>query len=81
MTQKKGGRPRTGARGVKMSEYPRVHFRLPPETLAALWAWSAIDGRAQWQLVAEAVTATVEALPADMRRRVDAVRRARAPRA
>ena len=80
MARKKMGRPPTGVRGAKMSEYQRLTMRLPPETLEQLWAWSAVTQQPMWQLVAEAVALTVANLPGSVRRRVDTIRRARRPR-
>jgi predicted DNA-binding protein len=46
------GRPPSGVRsGEKVSEYPQVTLRLPPETKAKLYALSVVTATTQWRVV------------------------------
>ena len=46
------GRPPSGVRsGEKVSEYPQVTLRLPPETKAKLYALSLVTTTPQWRVV------------------------------
>jgi hypothetical protein len=75
------GRPPSGRRGAKASEYPRLGLRLPPETVAALRAWSAAVKRPAWTLVAEAIETAVARLPGSIGHRVQKAARVPSPAA
>ena len=46
------GRPPSGVRtGEKVSDYPQVTLRLPPETKAKLYALSLVTATPQWRVV------------------------------
>jgi hypothetical protein len=72
------GRPATGLRGEKVSEYPQVMIRLPQPTKAALDALSGATGTPIWRLVDLAVQSYLKALPEAQRRLVAGVRELRA---
>lgn len=63
-----GGRPPSGPEGERVSEYPKLTVRIPPDTKRKLLALSAMRGEQAWKLVDEAVRAYIDGLPADERR-------------
>ena len=72
------GRPASGLRGEKVSEYPQVMIRLPQQTKAALDALSGATGTPIWRLIDIAVEAYIKSLPESQRRLVAGVRDLRA---
>jgi predicted DNA-binding protein len=78
--QRPVGRPRSGADGERVSDYPQVTVRLPRDTRAALNALSGMTGRPIWRLIADAVDAYVEGLPDDERRLLRNIKQRRAQR-
>lgn len=72
------GRPATGVRGEKVSDYPQVMIRLPRPTKAALDALSGATGTPIWRLIDIAVAAYIKNLPDAQRRLVVGVRDLRA---
>jgi hypothetical protein len=72
------GRPATGLRGEKVSDYPQVMIRLPQPTKAALDALSGATGMPIWRLVDLAVLSYLKGLPEAQRRLVAGVRELRA---
>lgn len=72
------GRPASGLRGEKVSEYPQVMIRLPQPTKAALDALSGATGTPIWRLIDMAVDAYIKSLPESQRRLVAGVRDLRA---
>jgi hypothetical protein len=72
------GRPATGLRGEKVSEYPQVMIRLPQQTKSALDALSGATGTPIWRLIDTAVDAYIKGLPEAQRRLVADVRNLRA---
>ncbi len=70
------GHPPTGLRpGDKLSDYPRMTIRLPPEVRAELDAAGYVLGRPQWRVLVDAIRAYVgngPGLSEDERRRVRA---------
>ena len=72
------GRPATGLRGEKVSEYPQVMIRLPQPTKAALDALSGATGTPIWRLIDVAVDLYIKSLPESQRRLVAGVRDLRA---
>ncbi len=75
---RRAGRPPSGPRGEKVSEYPHVMIRLPHRTKDTLDALSGITGLPVWQLVDRAITAYVGQLPAAEQKLVADVRARRA---
>ncbi len=77
------GHPPTGLRpGDKLSDYPRMTIRLPPEVRAELDAAGYVLGRPQWRVLVEAIRAYVgngPGLSEDARRRVRAALKVGAP--
>jgi hypothetical protein len=73
------GHPPTGLRpGEKLSDYPRMTIRLPPDVRAELDAAGYVLGRPQWRVLVDAIRAYVGSgagLSADEQRRVRAARR------
>ena len=72
------GRPASGVRGEKVSDYPQVMIRLPQQTKAALDALSGATGTPIWRLIDMAVDAYIKSLPDSQRRLVAGVRDLRA---
>ena len=73
------GHPPTGLRpGEKLSDYPRMTIRLPPDVRAELDAAGYVLGRPQWRVLVEAIRAYVgngPGLSEDAQRRVRAALR------
>lgn len=73
------GHPPTGVRpGEKLSDYPRMTIRLPPDVRAELDAAGYVLGRPQWRVLVDAIQAYVgtgAGLSGAERRRVRAVLR------
>jgi hypothetical protein len=76
----RSGRPATGVRGEKVSEYPQLMIRLPQPTKAALDALSGATGTPIWRLVDIAVENYIDSLPEGQRRLIAGVRDLRAER-
>jgi hypothetical protein len=72
------GRPPLGENGEKVSDYPQVLIRLPPQTKALLDALSGVTGTPIWRLVDQAVAAYVRHLPGRERRLLAGVHARRA---
>ena len=68
------GRPASGLRGEKVSEYPQVMIRLPRQTKDALDALSGATGVPIWRLIDTAVGTYISNLPDAQRRLVAGVR-------
>ncbi len=70
------GHPPTGVRpGEKLSDYPRMTIRLPPDVRAELDAAGYVLGRPQWRVLVDAIRAYVgsgSGLSEDEQRRVRA---------
>jgi predicted transcriptional regulator len=79
MTRKRIGQPPKGPRGERVSQYPRVALRLPPETKAALEALAVHRRQPLWLIVNEAVRGLIDRLPAADRERVTRARARRRP--
>jgi predicted DNA-binding protein len=61
--RKKPGRPPAGPKGEKVSNYPQLTVRLPPETKARLNTLSLLTGTPIWQIIDRAIDAYVQHLP------------------
>jgi predicted DNA-binding protein len=61
--RKKPGRPPAGPKGEKVSKYPQLTVRLPPETKAKLNTLSLLTGAPIWQIIDKAIDAYVQHLP------------------
>jgi predicted DNA-binding protein len=61
--RKKPGRPPAGPKGEKVSKYPQLTVRLPPETKARLNTLSLLTGAPIWQIIDKAIDAYVQHLP------------------
>lgn len=72
------GRPATGVRGERVSDYPQVMIRLPQPTKDALDALSGATGTPIWRLIDLAVESYIKALPESQRRLISGVRDLRA---
>jgi hypothetical protein len=68
------GRPATGLRGEKVSDYPQVMIRLPQATKDALDALSGATGTPIWRLIDVAVDTYIKSLPETQRRLIAGVR-------
>ena len=62
-TGKASGRPPAGPGGAKVSDYPQLTVRIPPDTKHRLEALSALRGVPLWQLIDASVLAFVDQLP------------------
>jgi len=51
------GRPPSGPNGEKISSYPQISARLPPETVATVRALSRALHLPQWRIIANALDA------------------------
>ena len=65
--RKKPGRPPAGPKGEKVSAYPQLTVRLPPETKAKLNTLSLLTGLPIWQIIDRSIDAYVQHLPEDER--------------
>lgn len=72
------GRPATGMRGERVSDYPQVMIRLPQPTKDALDALSGATGTPIWRLIDLAVDGYIKGLPEGQRRLIAGVRDLRA---
>jgi predicted DNA-binding protein len=72
------GRPPSGARGEKVSDYPQVMIRLPHDTKDVLDALSGLTGTPVWRLIDQAVDVYVKQLSDAERRLLVSVRQRRA---
>ena len=72
------GRPASGLRGEKVSDYPQVMLRLPRPTKDALDALSGATGTPIWRLIDAAVSAYIKNLPDSQRRLLAGIRELRA---
>lgn len=61
--RKKPGRPPAGPKGEKVSAYPQLTVRLPPETKAKLNTLSLLTNQPIWQIIDKAIGAYVQHLP------------------
>jgi hypothetical protein len=61
--RKKAGRPPSGPKGEKVSSYPQLTTRLPPETKAKLNTLSLLTNTPIWQIIDRAIDAYVQHLP------------------
>jgi hypothetical protein len=76
----RAGRPPSGLRGEKVSEYPQVMIRLPQPTKEVLDALSGATGTPIWRLIDTAVDVYVKSLPDSQRQLLTRVRNLRASR-
>jgi predicted DNA-binding protein len=60
---RKRGRPRAGAHGEKVSDYPQLTVRLPLETRARLSTLSLLLAQPMWRIIDQAIEAYVRNLP------------------
>lgn len=67
-TRRSVGRPPSGPRGERVSEYPALTVRIPRATKDTLLALAALRKTTAWQLVNDALGAYVEQLPPSDRR-------------
>lgn len=72
------GRPASGARGEKVSDYPQVMIRLPQATKDVLDALSGATGTPVWRLIDSAVDVYIRSLPDSQRQLVSRVQSLRA---
>ena len=72
------GRPPSGMRGEKVSEYPQVMLRLPQKTKDVLDALSGVTGTPVWRLIDAAVDVYIRSLPESQRQLVSRVQTLRA---
>lgn len=72
------GRPASGFRGEKVSDYPQVMLRLPRPTKDALDALSGATGTPIWRLIDAAVRDYIKNLPDSQRRLLTSIRELRA---
>ena len=72
------GRPPSGTRGEKVSDYPQVMIRLPQGTKDVLEALSGLTGTPVWRLIDQAVDVYVKQLSEAERRLLASVRQRRA---
>jgi hypothetical protein len=72
------GRPPSGLRGEKVSQYPQVMIRLPQPTKDVLDALSGATGTPIWRLIDTAVEVYIRSLPDSQRQLVTRVRNLRA---
>jgi hypothetical protein len=72
------GRPPSGMRGEKVSEYPQVMLRLPQGTKDVLDALSGATGTPVWRLIDAAVDFYIRSLPDSQRQLVSRVQTLRA---
>lgn len=61
--RKRPGRPASGPKGEKVSSYPQLTTRLPPETKAKLNTLSLLTNTPIWQIIEKAIEAYVQHLP------------------
>jgi len=61
------GRPPAGPKGEKVSGYPQLTIRLPPETKAKLNTLSLLTGTPIWRVIDRAIDAYVQHLPEEER--------------
>jgi predicted DNA-binding protein len=61
------GRPPAGPKGEKVSSYPQLTIRLPPETKAKLNTLSLLTGTPIWRVIDRAIDAYVQHLPDEER--------------
>ena len=72
------GRPPSGNRGEKVSDYPQVMLRLPQGTKDVLDALSGVTGTPVWRLIDAAVDVYIRSLPDSQRQLVSRVQTLRA---
>ena len=75
----RGAKPK-GPHGERVSRYPQLTIRIPPESKHQLEALSVLRALPMWRLLDDAIHGLVDALPAAERRLIVdmAARRARA---
>ena len=72
------GRPPSGVRGERVSDYPQVMLRLPQKTKDVLDALSGVTGTPVWRLIDAAVDVYIRSLPDSQRQLVSRVQTLRA---
>jgi predicted DNA-binding protein len=60
---RKPGRPPAGPKGEKVSNYPQLTIRLPPDTKAKLNTLSLLTATPIWRVIDRAIDAYVQHLP------------------
>jgi hypothetical protein len=74
----RSGRPPTGARpGEKVSDYPQLSIRVPPEMKRKLEVLSMLQSKPQWRIVFESIEYFIRSLPESEQGMVQAVLRRR----
>jgi hypothetical protein len=70
-TGNRSGRPPAGARpGEKVSDYPQVSVRVPPDMKLKLNALSTLLSRPQWRIMFESIECFIRSLPESEQRLV-----------
>jgi hypothetical protein len=60
----RSGRPPAGARpGEKVSEYPQLSVRVPPDMKLKLGALSVLQSKPQWRIMLESMDCFIRSLP------------------
>jgi hypothetical protein len=65
------GQPPKGPRGERVTDYPVLLVRIPPDAKRQLSALSAHRRVPQWRLVADAIATYIAHLPADERELIE----------
>jgi hypothetical protein len=66
------GRPPAGARvGEKVTDYPQLSIRVPPDVKRRLQVIVQVTSRPQWHVIADAIESYQRELPSSERRRVE----------
>jgi hypothetical protein len=70
-TRRRSGRPPGGALpGEKVSDYPQLSVRVPPEMKLKLDALSRIQSKPQWRIMFESLEYLIRSLPESDRRKL-----------
>jgi hypothetical protein len=73
-SHRRSGRPPSGARpGEKVSDYPQLSVRIPPEMKRKLEVLSMLQSKPQWRIVIESVEYFIRSLPESEQGKVQAV--------
>jgi hypothetical protein len=63
-TRHRSGRPPAGAHpGEKVSDYPQLSVRVPPDMKLKLGALSMLQSKPQWRIMLEAMECYIRSLP------------------
>ena len=67
----RSGRPPAGARpGERVSDYPQLSVRLPPDVKLKLDALSMLQSQPQWRIMLESIECFIRALPEPKQRKL-----------